>query len=73
MFESSPVTNADNFQYMYRMIFINVWFANIAPLGVFFSTILMICDYWISKFLLLRVNSQSKILSKEISKPLKFL
>jgi hypothetical protein len=64
MFESEPVTNADNFQYMYRMIFVNAWFANIAPLGVFFSIVIMICDYWLSKFLLLRVNSQTKILSK---------
>lgn len=73
MFEASSVTNADNYQYLYRMIFVNAWFVNIAPLGVFFSMIIMIIDYWISKILLLRVNSQSKILSKEISKPLAFL
>lgn len=33
----------------------------------------MIGDYWLTKYLLLRVNSQSRILSIEISKPLSFL
>ncbi len=33
----------------------------------------MIADYWITKYMLLRMNSQSKILSIEISKPLSFL
>lgn len=58
---------------MYRMLFINVWFASIAPLGLLFTLVIMISDYWITKYMLLRVNSQSKILSIEISKPLSFL
>ncbi len=58
---------------MYRMLFISVWFASIAPLGVLITLIMMVVDYWITKYLLLRVNSQSKILSIEISKPLSFL
>lgn len=55
------------------MLFINVWFAGVAPLGMFFTLIIMIADYWLTKYLLVRVNSQSKILSIEISKPLSFL
>jgi hypothetical protein len=55
------------------MLFINVWFASIAPLGLFFTLLIMIADYWITKYMLLRMNSQSKILSIEISKPLSFL
>lgn len=48
---------------MYRMLFINVWFASIAPLGLFFTLVIMLADYWITKYMLLRMNSQSKILS----------
>jgi hypothetical protein len=55
------------------MLFINVWFASIAPLGLLFTLLIMIGDYWITKYMLLRINSQSKILSIEISKPLSFL
>lgn len=55
------------------MLFINVWFASIAPLGLLFTLLIMIADYWITKYMLLRINSQSKILSIEISKPLSFL
>lgn len=55
------------------MLFINVWFASIAPLGLFFTLVIMIADYWVTKYLLVRMNSQSKILSIEISKPLSFL
>ena len=40
---------------------------------MFFTLIIMIADYWLTKYLLVRVNSQSKILSIEISKPLSFL
>lgn len=58
---------------MYRMLFINVWFANIAPLGVLFSLVIMVADYWITKFLLLRVDSQSKVLSIDITQMLGFL
>ncbi len=63
LFEGPEATNADNYQYMYRMLFISVWFASIAPLGVLITLIMMVIDYWITKYLLLRVNSQSKILS----------
>lgn len=55
------------------MLFINVWFASIAPLGLFFTVGIMVGDYWLTKYLLLRVNSQSRILSIEIAKPLSFL
>jgi hypothetical protein len=55
------------------MLFINVWFASIAPLGMLLSVIIMIGDYWLTKYLLLRRSSQSKILSIEIAKPLAFL
>lgn len=55
------------------MLFINVWFASIAPLGMLISVIIMIGDYWLTKYMLLRMNSQSKILSIEITKPLAFL
>ena len=64
---------ADNYQYIYRMLFINVWFASIAPLGMLISLVIMIGDYWLTKYLLLKMNSQSKILSLEITKPLAFL
>ena len=73
LFEGDEATNADNYQYIYRMLFINVWFASIAPLGLVFTLVIMLADYWITKYLLLRMNSQSKILSIEISKPLSFL
>lgn len=55
------------------MLFINVWFASIAPLGLFFTLCIMIGDYWITKYFLVKINSQSRILSIEISKPLSFL
>jgi hypothetical protein len=73
LFEGEEATNADNYQYIYRMLFINVWFASIAPLGLVFTLVIMLADYWITKYMLLRMNSQSKILSIEISKPLSFL
>jgi hypothetical protein len=41
--------------------------------GVLFTLLIMIADYWITKYILLRINSQSKILSIELSKPLSFL
>ena len=58
---------------MYRTLFTNVWFASIAPLGMLFTLVIMVADYWITKYMLVKMNSQSKILSIEISKPLSFL
>lgn len=73
IFQKQQPSMADNYQYIYRMLFINVWFASIAPLGMLISLVIMIGDYWLTKYLLLAMNSQSKILSLEITKPLAFL
>lgn len=73
LWEGHEISNADNYQYIIRVLFITVWFANIAPLGVLFSLLGMLFDYWIIKFLFIKVYKQPKNLSKKITKSLDFL
>lgn len=52
--EGHAISNPDNYQYITRTLFITTWFATVAPMGVFFSLIALVLDYWISKWLLVR-------------------
>jgi len=54
LWEGHEISNADNYQYITRVLFITTWFSTVAPVGVFFSIIALILDYWISKVLLVR-------------------
>lgn len=54
LWEGHEISNGDNYQYVARILFITVWFAHAAPLGVTFSLVGLFSDYWIGKTLLLR-------------------
>jgi hypothetical protein len=55
LFEGHEVSNGDNYQYLARILFVTVWYAHAAPLGVVFSLVGLASDYWIAKAMLLRV------------------
>jgi hypothetical protein len=50
-----------------RILFITIWFAHPAPLGVIFSLIGLFFDYWIGKALLLRYYKKPENISKNIA------
>lgn len=56
--EGYQIQIADNYQYIFRVLVITVWFAHSAPLGVVFSITGLFLDYWVGKYLLLRVNKR---------------
>jgi hypothetical protein len=47
---------ADNYQYIARVLLITVWFSYAAPLGVVFSLLAMLLNYWVDKIYLTKVN-----------------
>lgn len=52
--EGHLISNGDNYQYLARMLIIPIWFSHAAPLGIVFSLLGMMTDYWIGKVMLLR-------------------
>ena len=69
LWEGHQIQNADNYQYITRVLFITTWFASVAPLGVFISLIGIILDYWISKILLSKVYKIPENISEDIARP----
>lgn len=70
LWEGYTISNADNYAYATRILFITTWFAHIAPLGVIFSLVGLLMDYWVGKFLLLRVYRKPETISIEIAEPI---
>jgi hypothetical protein len=70
LWEGHEISNGDNYQYAARILFITVWFAHAAPLGVIFSLVGLFCDYWIGKALLLRTYKKPENISKSIATPI---
>ena len=54
LWEGYEISNADNYQYLFRILVVTAWFAACAPFGVVISLIGLFADYWIGKYLLLR-------------------
>ncbi len=61
---------ADNYQFIFRILIVTVWFAHSAPLGVVFSLAGLFLDYWVGKYLLLRVYKRPESISKQIAGPM---
>lgn len=72
LWEGYEISNADNYQYIFRMLIVSTWYAHAAPLGVVISLVGLFVDYWIGKFLLLRVYKKPENISKEIASPILF-
>lgn len=64
LWEGYEISNGDNYQYVARVLFITIWFAHSAPLGVIFSLAGLGFDYWVGKYLLLRVYRKPENISK---------
>ena len=67
LWEGYEISNADNYQYIYRILIITTWYAHSAPLGVILSLIGLSFDYWIGRYLLLRVYRRPENISKQIA------
>lgn len=52
------------------MLIVTTWFVHSAPLGVFLSLIAMFLDFWVNKYLLLRVCKKPENISKNIASPM---
>lgn len=52
------------------MLVVTTWFAHSAPLGVFLSLIGMLIDFWVNKYLLLRMCKKPEHISKDIASPM---
>lgn len=68
--EGYQIQIADNYQYIFRILVITTWFAHSAPLGVVFSIVGLFLDYWIGRFLLLRIYKRPESISKQIAVPM---
>lgn len=55
LWQGHQISNADNYQYITRVLFVTTWFASVAPVGVFLSLVGFALDFWISKILLVKV------------------
>ena len=69
LWEGHSIQNADNYQYITRVLFVTTWFASVAPLGVFISLVGIILDYWISKVMLSKVYKIPENISEDIVRP----
>lgn len=57
IFESHYIDLAENYAYVTRTLYLSTWYASVAPLGIIFSIVGLIFNYWLDKYLLLRVYS----------------
>ena len=55
LWEGYEISNADNYQFIFRILIVTTWYAHAAPFGVILSLVALFLDYWIGKYLLLRV------------------
>lgn len=72
LWEGYEISNADNYQYIFRVLVVTTWFAHCAPFGVVLSLLGLLCDYWIGKYLLLRYYKRPENISKKIALPMIF-
>jgi hypothetical protein len=54
LWEGHNISNVDNYQYIFRVLVVTIWFAHAAPLGVLISLLAYLGDYWLTKYLLVR-------------------
>ncbi len=57
---------ADGYSYIARTLFLSAWYASVAPLGVIFSLTGLFLNYWVDKWLMLRIHSAPENVSEEI-------
>ena len=69
LWQGHKISNADNYQYITRVLFVTTWFASVAPVGVFLSLLGVVLDLWISKILLVKVYKIPENISEDIAKP----
>lgn len=69
LWEGYQISNADNYQYITRVLFVTTWFASVAPVGVFLSILGVVLDFWISKVLLVKVYKTPENISEDIAIP----
>ena len=69
LWEDHSISNVDNYQYVFRVLVVSVWFAHAAPLGVLISLFAYFADYWITKYMLLRWYKKPETISKRIAVP----
>jgi hypothetical protein len=67
LWEGHPMSIADNYQYIGRMLLITIWFTCAAPLGVVFSLTAMLLNYWIDRLFLVRVNKIPESVSEAVA------
>ena len=70
LWEGPEILNADNYQYVFRMLVVTTWFAHSAPLAVVISLFALCVDYCIGKYMLLRVYRHPENISKSIARPI---
>ena len=56
-FENTSMDIAENYAYITRTLLLAVWYSSVAPLGLIYCMMGLAVNYWLDKFLLLRVNS----------------
>lgn len=56
-FENTTMDLAENYAYITRTFLLVVWYSSVAPLGLVYCLIGLGLNYWIDKYLLLRVHS----------------
>lgn len=71
IFEGHYVDLAENFAYVTRTLYLSCWYGSVAPLGLVFSMVGLVFNYWLDKYLLLRMyslppNQNEKIIYKVV-------
>jgi len=65
-FENTSIDIAENYAYITRTLLLAVWYSSVAPLGLIYCLMGITVNYWLDKYLLLRVHSFPLYQSEEI-------
>ncbi|EAR86342.2 transmembrane protein, putative (macronuclear) [Tetrahymena thermophila SB210] len=65
-FEGHPIEIADSYAYIARNLFLSAWYAQVAPFGIIFSMLGLICNHYIDKYCLLRIHPTPELITEEV-------
>ena len=65
-FENTSIDIAENYAFVTRTLLLAVWYSSVAPLGLIYCLLGLMVNYWLDKYLLLRVHSFPLYQSEEI-------
>ena len=68
LFEGHNIDIAENYSFVIRLLYLSFWYASVAPIGMIFCFLGLLTNYWMDKYMLLRVNCFPENINEEIVK-----